>query len=115
MGMNCLSECDTCHRHVRCDERCCPFCGSALHARLSTLPYRLLNRLERSRAFSLGAALAAVGIATGCEGQSGPVYGAPCNPPGCSSTVAGSGPMGGGGASTFGDGGESGQGGDGSD
>lgn len=117
MGMTCLSECGACRRHVRCGARRCPFCGSALGARLGVTPYRLLNRLDRSRAFSLGAALAAVGIASACEGQGGPAYGAPCNPPGCVVPTGGSDATGGGGqtAPTAGDGGESGQGGNGSD
>jgi hypothetical protein len=120
MGITCLSECGACRRHVRCGERRCPFCGVAVRARMRVLPYRLLNRLERSRAFSLGAALAAAGIASGCDSQGGPAYGAPCNPPECGAPASGSGgggaPSGGGPATpTAGDGGESGQGGDRSD
>jgi hypothetical protein len=82
MGTTCLSVCPECSRHVRCGERACPFCGAAVTSLMRVLEYRVMTRLDRTRAFSLGAALTAAGFATSC-GEGGPVYGAPCNPPGC--------------------------------
>jgi hypothetical protein len=84
MGVSCLSECPSCNRHVRCEERACPFCGARVSSSLRVMEYRLKTRLDRSRAFSLGAALAAAGFLTNCEdGEGQAVYGAPCNPPSC--------------------------------
>jgi hypothetical protein len=84
MGLSCLSECPSCNRHVRCGERACPFCGARVSSSLRVLEYRLNTRLDRSRALSLGAALAAAGFLTNCEdGEGRAVYGAPCNPPSC--------------------------------
>jgi hypothetical protein len=116
MGIGCLTECVACHRHVRCGERACPFCGQAQASRLRVLQYRLLNRLDRSRAFSLGAALATVGIASACESQGAAIYGAPCNPPEC--VIPGGGGSAGGSnsaAASGGEGGEAGEGGNESD
>jgi hypothetical protein len=82
MGIDCLNECPECNRHVRCGERACPFCGAKVASFMRVLEYRIVSRLDRSRAFGLGAALTAAGFLTNCEmGQA--VYGAPCNPPGC--------------------------------
>ena len=92
MGFNCLSACPKCNRHVRCGERACPFCGAEVTSFLRVLEYRVTNRLDRSRMFSLGAALAAAGFVTNCESQGQAVYGAPCNPPACG-PQAGSGGM----------------------
>jgi hypothetical protein len=49
---------------------------------MRVLEYRVMTRLDRSRALSLGAALTAAGFATDCGGGT-PEYGAPCNPPSC--------------------------------
>lgn len=78
MGTTCLTVCPECNRHVRCGERDCPFCGARVSSFLRVQEYRLKARLGRGQGFSLGAALAAVGIATlgndiGCA-----VYGGPC-------------------------------------
>jgi len=83
MGTTSLSVCPGCNRHVRCGERACPFCGASVSSFACVLEYRIKTRLDRGRAFSLGAALAAVGVASGCEEQGFPAYGAPCNPPSC--------------------------------
>lgn len=83
MGIDCLSECPECNRHVRCGERACPFCGAKVASFMRVLEYRIVNRLDRSRIFSLGAALTAAGFLTNCETESVAVYGAPCNPPAC--------------------------------
>jgi hypothetical protein len=83
MGIDCLSECPECNRHVRCGERACPFCGAKVASFMRVLEYRIVNRLDRSRVFSLGAALTAAGFLTNCETESVAVYGAPCNPPAC--------------------------------
>jgi hypothetical protein len=92
MGIICFSECGACQRHVRCEERVCPFCGTAVVSQLRVLDYRLLTRLDRSRALSLSAALAAAGFVTACSStESVPVYGAPCNPPSCVVPQAGTG------------------------
>jgi hypothetical protein len=93
MGVKCLSECPSCQRHVRCGERACPFCGATVRSFLRVLEYRLLTRLTRSQALSLGAAMTAAGFATNCDDlgpQAVPVYGAPCNPPSCVVPQAGS-------------------------
>ncbi len=115
MGLICLSECPSCQRHVRCGERACPFCGARVSSSLRVLEYRLLNRLDRAHAFSLGAALTAAGFVSGCEGQSVAVYGAPCYPPECVVPQGGSagqtntgGNAGGGAAAVGGSGGASG-------
>jgi hypothetical protein len=89
MGFGCLTECSSCKRHVRCGERACPFCGAPVTSFMRVLEYRLLNRLDRARALSLGAAMTAAGFVTSC-GTSVPIYGAPCNPPDCASPEAGS-------------------------
>jgi hypothetical protein len=68
---------------VRCGERACPFCGAKVTSFVRVLEYRIVNRLDRSRIFSLGAALAAAGFVTNCESQGQAIYGAPCNPPAC--------------------------------
>ena len=93
MGTSCLSECPSCQRHVRCGERACPFCGASVNTFIRVLEYRLLTRLNRSQALSLGAALTTAGFVASCdlfEGKGQPVYGAPCNPPGCVFPQAGS-------------------------
>lgn len=87
MGIDCLSECPECNRHVRCGERACPFCGAKVASFMRVLEYRIVNRLDRSRIFSLGAALTAAGFLTNCENESVAVYGAPCNPPACGPTA----------------------------
>jgi len=90
MGTTCLSVCPECNRHVRCGERACPFCGARVTSFMRVLEYRVMTRLDRSRALSLGAALTAAGFATDCS-YGTPEYGAPCNPPECVFPVAGSG------------------------
>ncbi len=93
MGTSCLSECPSCRRHVHCGERACPFCGATVNSLMRVLEYRLLTRLNRSQALSLGAAMTAAGFVTSCDdlgGQATPVYGAPCNPPSCVFPQAGS-------------------------
>jgi hypothetical protein len=107
MGIDCLSECPECNRHVRCGERACPFCGAKVASFMRVLEYRLVNRLDRSRVFSLGAALTAAGFLTNCETESVAVYGAPCNPPACgpnAGTAGQAGEPGGGGGDTGGGG-----------
>jgi hypothetical protein len=81
MGIVCLSECPACARHLRCGERSCPFCGARVTSLMRVLDYRLQTSLNRSRLFSLGAALAAAGIAVNCEPQPAPMYGGACRPP----------------------------------
>jgi hypothetical protein len=84
MGVHCLSECPACSRHLQCGERSCPFCGARVTSLMRVLDYRLTSQLNRSRLFSIGAALTAAGFAVGCEEtQSVAAYGAPCNPPSC--------------------------------
>lgn len=92
MGTNCLSECPSCQRHVRCGERACPFCGASVMSLMRVLEYRLLTRLNRSQALSLGAAMTAAGFVTSCRDweMTVPHYGAPCNPPSCVFAQAGS-------------------------
>ena len=57
---------------------------------MRVLEYRVMTRLDRSRALSLGAALTAAGFATDCS-YGTPEYGAPCNPPSCVFPGAGNG------------------------
>jgi len=81
---------------------------------MRVLEYRLLTRLDRSRAYSLGAALVAAGFTTNCGPQGHSSYGAPCTPLSCSPPESGgSGGFGGltGLSGTAGAAGESGQGG----
>jgi hypothetical protein len=82
MGVDCLKSCSGCNRHVRCGERSCPFCGTAIQFFMTAPEYRLKTRLNRSATFALGAAFGAVGILLGCDdsGTPEPVYGAACVP-----------------------------------
>lgn len=86
MGTTCLTVCAECSRHLRCEERVCPFCGARNQASLRVAEYRIKSRLSRGQAFSLGASLTLAGFSTSCE-EGGDalhsVYGAPCNPPSC--------------------------------
>jgi hypothetical protein len=95
---------------VRCGERACPFCGAEVTSFMRVLEYRIANRLDRSRIFSLGAALAAAGFVTNCA-RFDSVYGAPCNPPTCG-PQAGSGGVAGEASDTGTGGGDTGPGGD---
>lgn len=107
MGIDCLNECPGCNRHVRCGERACPFCGAKVASFMRVLEYRIVSRLDRSRLFSLGAALTAAGFVTNCDGMGVAEYGAPCNPPTCSPNAGSAGQAGepgGGGGDTGGGG-----------
>ncbi|HWZ88307.1 MAG TPA: hypothetical protein VNW92_05635 [Polyangiaceae bacterium] len=106
--IDCLKVCSECSRHVRCSERTCPFCGTALTFFMRVADYRLNTRLGRGATAALGAALGAVGFVIGCNSEhSEAVYGAPCNPPAC--TFPGEGDAGtGGGAGSAGTAGEGG-------
>jgi hypothetical protein len=92
VGIECLGICPACNRHVRCNERSCPFCGVALALFTRAPEYRLKTRLDRNATFSLGAAFAAVGILLGCDStHSGALYGgaAPCRVPPCTVETSG--------------------------
>jgi len=80
MGIVCLSECPACSRHLRCGERSCPFCGAGVTSFMRVLDYRIKTSLNRSRLFSIGAALTAAGFTVNCEVQPNPMYGAACVP-----------------------------------
>jgi hypothetical protein len=61
-----LAPCPGCHRHVRLDERACPFCGAAL-ATAAPPPERTAvptQRLGRAALFAFGSAIAT--SAPGC-------------------------------------------------
>jgi hypothetical protein len=62
--MSDLRPCPACHRHVRIDERTCPFCTAALTAGVP--PVLPVGRLTRAAVFTAGAALA------GCGGKTAP-------------------------------------------
>jgi hypothetical protein len=64
---------------------------------MRVLEYRVMTRLDRSRALSLGAALTAAGFATDFS-YGTPEYGAPCHPPSCVVPTAGTPPTNDGGA-----------------
>ena len=58
-----LLPCPTCNRHVRTDERCCPFCAAALPA-LGEEPRgapAVRGRMSRALLFATGAALMGAG------------------------------------------------------
>jgi hypothetical protein len=65
--MSDLRPCPGCRRHVRIDERTCPFCTAALDA--GAPPALPVGRLTRAAVFSAGAALAA---GAGCGGKTAP-------------------------------------------
>ena len=82
--IDCLKACPECRRHVRCGERACPFCGTALTFLMRAPEYRLKTRLGRGATVALGAALGAAGFVMGCDdGTLVPLYGAVCSPPSC--------------------------------
>ncbi len=74
-----LAPCPGCARHVRVDERACPFCASQLDLSGVPAPRPVPGRLSRAALFALGAALTAGGI-DGCATQSA-AYGAPAADP----------------------------------
>jgi hypothetical protein len=87
MGVDCLKACSACSRHVRCGERTCPFCGTAIQFFMSAPEYRLKTRLDRGAMFALGAAFGAAGILLACDnGATGALYGGSCNSPACDGT-----------------------------
>ncbi len=87
MGVDCLKACPACSRHVRCGERSCPFCGTAIQFFMSAPEYRLKTRLDRGGMFALGAAFSAAGILLACDnGTTGALYGGSCNSPACQGT-----------------------------
>ncbi len=111
--IDCLKGCWSCQRHVRCNERTCPFCGVALAFFMRAPEYRLKTRLGRGATFGLGAALSALGFALGCSGDNAmALYGGTCAPP-CGISYGGEENAGGGtaGASAAGAGGRAGSGG----
>ncbi len=88
MGIDCLKACPACSRHVRCGERSCPFCGTAIQFFMSAPEYRLKTRLDRGAMFALGAAFGAAGILLACDnGATGALYGGSCNSPACDGTT----------------------------
>ena len=63
-----LVPCPSCSRHVRSEERACPFCTSALPTNLSARAVpAATRRLERLAAFTFAATLAI----TGCVAEGG--------------------------------------------
>jgi hypothetical protein len=64
--MSDLRPCPRCRRHVRIDERACPFCAAALAP--GAPPVLPVGRLTRAAVFSAGAALAGAA----CGGKSAP-------------------------------------------
>lgn len=91
MGTTSLTVCAGCNRHVRCGERACPFCGAAISSFACVLEYRIKTRLDRGRAFSLGAALTAAGFASSCDDQPKPLYGVACTTTSICTPTGGSG------------------------
>jgi hypothetical protein len=83
--VDCMKACSQCSRHVRCGERTCPFCGTALTFFMRAPEYRLKTRLGRGATAALGAALGAAGFVVGCDlgGTAQPSYGGACRPPSC--------------------------------
>jgi hypothetical protein len=77
-----LKPCGSCSRHVRANERVCPFCGERVELFESVAELRLLSRLDRNTMVALGAVLSAAGIVLGCREAAAPVaiYGAPATP-----------------------------------
>ncbi|HEX2872194.1 MAG TPA: hypothetical protein VHP33_13075 [Polyangiaceae bacterium] len=77
-----LKPCGSCSRHVRANERVCPFCGERVELFESVAELRLLSRLDRNTMVALGAVLSAAGIVLGCREAVAPVavYGAPATP-----------------------------------
>lgn len=110
MAVACLESCSACHRHVRCGERACPFCGAQVQVFMRVADYRLKSALGRSQLVGLGAALTAAGITVGCELNPVPMYGLACATPDCGPSVAGAPAAGNGGMANAGNGGGSGDG-----
>lgn len=75
-----LEPCPACHRHVRIDEKACPFCATDLTSAMAAIPTRPLpgQRLGRAALMSFGLTVGA-GTIAGCE-IAVPVYGAPLQP-----------------------------------
>jgi hypothetical protein len=73
-----LEPCPACQRHVRADERVCPFCAADLTTMVHRPPRRPMpgERLGRAALMSLSLSAGALGA---CE-QGVPVYGAPSPP-----------------------------------
>jgi hypothetical protein len=64
--MSDLHPCTACRRHVRIDERTCPFCAAALSP--GAPPALPVGRLTRAAVFTAGAALAGAA----CGGKTAP-------------------------------------------
>lgn len=84
-----VTPCESCQRHVREQDRTCPFCGAAC---APPKPLRLIRqRLSRAAINTAGAfgALVALGDCSSPADQ--PMYGIPCGPDGCESPFGDSG------------------------
>lgn len=78
-----LEPCPACQRHVRTDERVCPFCAAEIADAMASAPKRgqPVQRLGRAALLSFGLSAGAAAL-TGCEDDTRPVaiYGAPSPP-----------------------------------
>jgi hypothetical protein len=98
MNKSRLLACPSCSRHVRADERACPFCAAVVPASFAAAPAprRPTRRLNRAALYAFGAT--SIGLAAACSGGSAgsddaggsdgeadvvgqPAYG--CFPPAC--------------------------------
>jgi hypothetical protein len=78
-----LEPCPACQRHVRTDERVCPFCAAEIADAMARAPKRAqpVQRLGRAALLSFGLSAGAAAL-TGCDddGHTVAIYGAPTPP-----------------------------------
>jgi hypothetical protein len=74
--MSALAPCPSCARHVRRDERACPFCASVLSLPALIEGRSPTERLGRAALFTFGAVLATSASACVGVGNPVPLYGA---------------------------------------
>ena len=77
-----LAACPSCARHVRTDERRCPFCEAALPPSLRSTPAveTPAVRLSRAALYAVGVGALSLSSAQGCGSTAMPPYGAPPPP-----------------------------------
>ena len=77
-----FSICDSCHRHVKCGESACPFCGANVSCAKPAGDPKLAGARTRSKLlFGAVAGLVATSATASCSSTA--LYGAPCPDEGC--------------------------------